>query len=100
MQRLSHRDFHAALRFLASCDASAGLHGFAVSVANALSPLIPSGATVFARPTSVIQLGAITPNRDRRDFSERDPSLLPLLEPESPGDVAALTVIASSRVWH
>jgi hypothetical protein len=48
MNPLSHRDLRGALRFLAACDAAAGLQTFALSISSALPALIPADVTVFA----------------------------------------------------
>jgi hypothetical protein len=52
MHRTSHRDLHTALRFVASCDPSAGLHDFSVSMANAIPALIPADVTARESSTS------------------------------------------------
>jgi hypothetical protein len=48
MNRLSHRDLRGALRFLAACDAAAGLQTFALSVSSALPALIAAMSRFFA----------------------------------------------------
>lgn len=47
MPRLTHSELLAALRFLAACDASGGIHAFARSVTAALPALIPCDVAVF-----------------------------------------------------
>jgi DNA-binding CsgD family transcriptional regulator len=47
MHRLTHSDVQQAFRFVAACNASAGLHAFAASVTAALPAVIPVDVAVF-----------------------------------------------------
>jgi hypothetical protein len=70
MHRLSHADVQHGFRFVAACDASAGLQAFAASVTAALPSLIPADVAVFGMAN--LRAGTLHAVENPRVTSEAD----------------------------